>query len=116
MELHAFDKQSFVAQAHHHAIGGCRRYGEIFWKLFICDNQRVISRRRKRFWQAAENRFSVMEHFRGIAVNQRWSSDHVAAIDRSNGLMAEANAEDRHIAGKGANHVEHYSSVFGPTR
>ena len=95
MELHAFDRQRPVPHAHDHAIVGLRRDLQFIGQRGALDDQRVIARRIERIRHTLVQRGPVMPHARCPSVHQRRRMDDGPAERRADGLMAEADAEQR---------------------
>ena len=56
--------------------------------------------------QAVKDGFVVVRDGAGLAVHQVRSAHHVAAKGRADGLMSQADAEHRHLAGEVANQID----------
>ena len=95
VELDAMHRQLAVREAHHQAIAGLGRDGEIVRHGGAVDHQRMIARRPERAVDAAEHAFAAMAHLGQLAVHRHRRPHHVAAEHLADRLMAEADAEHR---------------------
>jgi hypothetical protein len=64
------------------------------------DDKRVIARGCKWLGKIAENVFAVVMNFAGLAVKEFWSANDFSSKGCADGLMAEANAQDRKSSGE----------------
>ena len=64
------------------------------------DDERMVARGRERLGQFAEHAFFVVMDFTGFAVKEFWSADNFAAERGADGLVAQADAQNREFAGK----------------
>ena len=72
---------------------------ELFGQAFFGDDQRVVARAGHRGGDVFEDGPAVVLDFAGLAVHQLRGANDIAAEGRSDGLMAEADAEDRDAVG-----------------
>ena len=96
MELHAMHGIALVLQAHDHAVGRLRGDLELVGQARALDHQRMIARGGEVLRDAGEHALAGVMHLRQLAMHQGRRAHHAAAIDLADGLMAEADAEDRH--------------------
>src|SRR5688572_7892389 len=85
-----------------HALGG--------------DDQRVIASGEKRRRDAVEESVTVVHDHRGLAVHRRRGAADRPAVDHADGLVTEADAENRHARAKPADHIYRDARVLGTTR
>ena len=79
------------------AVGGLGRHLELVGQLFPLHDQRVVARDLELLGQALEHAFVRVADGRQLAVHRLGRADHLAAEDLADRLMAEANAEQRHL-------------------
>src|ERR1700724_2263596 len=94
MELHAFELQFTMAQAHDQAVG----FGgnlELAGEPFLFHDERMVTRGYEILRQFAKNGFAIVMDSAGFAVHQRRSAYHITSERVADGLMAEANSKDR---------------------
>src|SRR5258705_2902698 len=94
MELHAFQRQLPMAQAHDDAVLRPRRDFEALRQALARHHQRVVTRRGKRGGEAGEDRPPVVMDLRYLAVHEAGRAHDLAAERLAEGLVAEADAED----------------------
>ena len=85
-------------------------------RLVAFDDQRMIARRLERCVDAAENAGAGMADRRELAVHRRGRAHHLAAEGIADRLMAEADAEDRDLAGSRGDEIEADAGLFGRAR
>ena len=100
MELHAFDREAAVAQAHDLAILGLGADLEAGGQRRALDDQRVIAGGDELIFDAGENPRAIMADARSLAVHHLLRAHHLAAERLADGLVAEAHAEDRNAPGQ----------------
>ncbi len=106
MELHAIDGLGFVSDSHDETIVALGADLEINGSAFAIDDQRMVARRLERPVQAAEKPLGVVADARHFPVHRVGRPHHVAPESLADRLMAEADAEDRRRAARGAHEVE----------
>lgn len=116
MELHAPDREVAVPQAHHEAVVGPRSDFEASREGLALDDERVVAGRVERIGQSLEEVGVVVEDRRGLAMHQVRGAEDAAAVDVPDGLVAKADAEQRLLAGEGADHVAGHAGFGGRTR
>src|SRR3984893_7269773 len=99
MELHAFEEQLAVAQAHDEAVALGGNF-EFAGQAFSLHDEGVIARGHEVLRQFAKNGLAIVMDAAGFAVHQRRGAHHFAAEGVANGLMTETNSEDRNFAGE----------------
>ena len=70
----------------------------------------------KGFGQPVEEALPVVMDLRGLAVHEVGRSDDVAPEDLADALVAEADAQDRELAGQGADGVQRHAPVLRASR
>src|ERR1043166_9476742 len=116
MELHALDLNAAVAQSHDDAFGRGGRDFEAVGQGFALDDERVVARRREAIFQALEDRPAVVANLRRLAVDGRWAAHDAASEDLPDGLVAEADAEQRDVAGERGDQLQRDASLVGRAR
>ena len=100
MELHPFDRQGPVAQAHDLAFGSLGRDLQAGRQRLPLHDQGVVARRLKRVRQIVEDRPAVVLDLGRLSVHQALRADHVAAEGLADALVTQAHAQDRHGPGQ----------------
>ena len=100
MELHTLDTEFAMAQAHDDAVGGFGGDFQVARKRFAVDDERMVARGGKWFWEIFENPAAIVLDFAGFAVHQFLRADDPAAEGRADSLMAQAHSENWNLAGK----------------
>ena len=105
MKLHPFDVQCLVTQAHDLIDRAVLQLGpggqlQAFGQGFALDHQRVITGHRHGQVQAMKHTQILMEHRAGLAMHDLARPYHVTAKRLADGLMAQAYAQDRQLAGE----------------
>ena len=102
MKLHALNRKLPVPQAHDDSrpvsVVSPGADFEIAGQAVFGDDQRVIAGCRHRRRQAAKDGFAVVLDLAGFAVHQVLRANHLASESCANGLVSEANSEQRHLA------------------
>ena len=106
MELHAPDREALVAQAHDLAFGGFGSDLEIAGEGGAFDEKRVVTGGGKTLRQTMEKIGVTVQNWRGFAVHQPARAHDPAAEVMTDGLVTQADTEDRLFAGEGADDVE----------
>jgi hypothetical protein len=81
------------------------------------DRQRVVAHHGERIGQAGEHALALVMHGRGLAVHQLLGMHDLAAEGRADALVAEADAEQRDLAGElldGATEMPASAGEHGP--
>ena len=89
---------------------------ETFRHAFALDHQRMIAGRGKRLRQPFEDARGVMMDRRGLAMHQRSGVDNPSAERLANGLMPQANSENRHTTSEGFYQRHRYARFVGRAR
>ena len=97
MELHAVHGVALVLHAHDEAVGGLGRDLERVGQARALDDQRMVARRREVLRDAVEDALAGMVHLGSLPCIRRRRADDPAAIGLADRLVAEADAEDRHL-------------------
>ena len=97
VELHAVHGIALVLQAHDHAVGGLRGDLQHVGKARPLDHEGVVARGGEVLRDAGKHALAAVMDLRQLAMHQGRRAHHAAAIDLADGLMAEADAEDRHL-------------------
>src|SRR6266852_1000886 len=98
MKLHAFDGEFLVSKAHDFVVGSARADFQSGRERIWIDNQRMIAHRVEGTREIGENRVAIVNHRRSLAVHQARRAHDLSAERLSDTLMAEADAENRHLA------------------
>src|SRR4029078_10428529 len=100
VKLYPIDRIALVLEAHNHAISGFR--GDLQWlrQRGPLDNERMVASCREVLWQAGKHAPANMVHVGKLAMHPRMSPHHRAAIDLTDGLVPEADPENRHRRGR----------------
>ena len=106
VELHALDGQRLVAHAHDLVDAAVVVLGpggdfQAVGQALALDHQRVVAGRGRTDWAGPANTpWSVVEHRAGLAVHGRPRAHDLAAEGLADALVAEADAENRQLAGE----------------
>ena len=110
MELHAFDGEFFVAQAHNHAravvFSGVRADFEFGGQMIIRHDQRVVAGGGHRGGDAVKDGAAIVLDATRLTVHQFFGSYDFPAEGFAQSLVSEANAQYRNLAGKVANQFD----------
>ena len=106
MELHAFERcrgggESAVPNAHDLTVARRRRHLEGLGQAVARDRQRVIANHREALRQRGVDAAPVVRDLVDLAVHEARRAHDLAAERRADRLVAEADAEDRQLAGEG---------------
>ena len=93
--------QRLVAHAHDVAIRGRGGHGQALGQGRRIDGQRVVADDSVRRRQVGEDVRPGMRDAHGLAVHDLLGADDVAAVGGADGLVAQAHAQDRLLAGEG---------------
>ena len=113
MKLHAMDRQALMHHAHDQAVVGLGIDDQFARHAVALDHQRVVARGLERPVDAAEDAGALVPDVRELAVHRHRRAHHLAAEDLADGLMAEADAEQRHLARRLADQVEADAGLIG---
>jgi len=98
VELDAFNRQLAVAESHNGALAGdTGRNFELVRDRVFGNDERVIARAGHRLRKVAEDGAAVMSNNAGLAVHQLFRANHFPTKGCTDGLMAEADAEERNL-------------------
>ena len=110
VELHAFDREFLVAEAHDHAravpFHGVGADFEVGGQALLIDDQRVVAGGGHGRADTAEDGFAVVLDAAGLAVHQVLGAYDFSAKRFAHGLMSQADAQDWKLAGEVANQVD----------
>jgi len=98
MELHAFDGERPVAQAHDLAVLGPGGDLEAVRQRVALDGERVVTRAGEWIRQAGKDAAIAVCYLRDLAVHQALGVHDAPAKSFADRLMAEADAEQRNLA------------------
>ena len=116
MELDALDVHLLVTHAHDRAVGELARDLEAVWKRHAVDDQGVIAADLHVLRQARIEAAAIVADGRYLAVDDLRGPHDLAAEHLADGLMAEADAEDWHLAAERPDEVLADASVFRHAR
>src|SRR6267378_2601339 len=102
MELHTLNREILMSQAHDDAgsvfvRSPCADF-QIAWQILLGDDQRMVAGRGHRRGQAAKDGLAIVLDLTGFAVHQVLRAHHLPAEGRADGLVSEADSEQRHIS------------------
>src|SRR5690606_35094578 len=114
MELHAVDRVLAVAQAHDRLVAavGIVRPGrdlEAVREAVGRDHQRMVARGLEAVGQPGEHACPGVADGRGLAVHDPAGAHHAAAVGLADGLVAEADAEDRRGRPQPRDHLQRHA-------
>ncbi len=112
MELHADGGILPVTQAHHLAF---RRASAHFQAVRqrLGDDERMVASGRQRRRQSAEDALPVVDHRRHFAVHQSPGPHHPPAKGLADGLMPQADAQNRQAGSKALDQGQRDAGVVG---
>ncbi len=87
---------ALVLHAHDDAVGRLRGDLQILRQALALHDERMIAGGGEFLRQSGEHALVRMAHLGELAVHEIGRTDHAAPIDLTDGLMAQANTEDRH--------------------
>src|SRR5690242_5719702 len=103
MELHAFNRVLLVSHAHDYATAvGFPSFGadlKLRREIQFLNNQRMVAGCGHRLGSIAEDGAAIVLNAAGLAVHYVLGANHITAKGGANGLMSQADAEDRLLAG-----------------
>src|SRR5204863_5405236 len=102
-------------ESHQLVLRGPRHDLEYVGERLALDDQRVITRGLERVVETGEEPAALVEYRARLAVHEPWRPHHLAAADLAERLVAEADAEDGHVAGERADRVLGDAGVPGLT-
>src|SRR6267143_5932374 len=102
MELHTLNREILMSQAHDDAgsvfvRSPCADF-QIARQILLGDDQRMIAGRSHGRRQAAKDGLAIVFDLTGFAVHQVLRANHLPAEGCANGLVSEADSEQRHIS------------------
>src|SRR6185369_5951005 len=106
MELHALDGQLLVAHPHDFAVFSPGRGNQVSRARGLLDGQRVIAVDGEFFGQPGKDAFARRRDDAGLAVHELLRTHDLAAECCPHGLVPEAHAQDRQLAGEMADGVD----------
>ena len=95
MKLHAFNFLLSMTKSHDHAIAGLGGNLQAGWQTFTFDNKRMIPAGAKGRLKTLKDRVAIMKHLGTFTMHNLPGSYDASAKNLSNGLVAQANAENR---------------------
>src|SRR5919202_111960 len=116
VELHALDLHAAVAQAHDEAVGRGGGDFQAVGQGVALDDERVVAPGWETVLEPLEDRPAVVADLRRLAVDGRGAAHDAAAEDLPDGLVAEAHAEQRHVAGERGDQLERDAGLVGRAR
>src|SRR6266498_5187198 len=111
MKLYSFDLFLAMTEAHDHTVACLGRDLQTCRQAFTFDNQRMIATGFERRVEILKDRLAVMCDFRRLAVHNRGCPHDPPAESFANGLMAQANSQDRNAAGEMRDQGERYACL-----
>src|SRR5262245_14078709 len=96
MKLHTVHGVALVLQPHNDAVARLSRNLQRVGQAGALDYERMVARGREVLRNAGEDAFAGVMHLRQFAVHQGRRTHDATAINLTDGLVAEAAAEDRH--------------------
>ena len=106
MELHAFDFVAAVTEAHDDPVvglGGDRQFAR---QGFFLNDEGMVARGREGIRKLAENILAIVMDLARFAMKEFRSADDFPAERGANGLMAEANPEDRNFSSEALDQLD----------
>src|ERR1017187_9111003 len=122
VELHAFNGQMAVAQPHNYGAAcairfrGTRRNGKVAGQRVLCDDQGVVTGADERGGQAGKDTLAVVLDRACLAMHQALCAHHLASKGFTDGLVAQANAENGRLAGHVSYERDQDAGFAGRTR
>ena len=115
VELDPFQDVDAVTHAHHLTVRGPGRDLELGRQRRLLQGEGVVAREGRPPGYAAEEAAAVERQLLGLAVDDPPRGDDARAERVADGLVAEADPEDRHDARQPADHLNADARLFGPT-
>src|SRR5690348_13987788 len=112
MELHPVRRVLGVTKAHHGAVGGPRGDDQLVRNRRAVDDERVVASRLEGIADARQHARVVVTDPRRLAV-RRLVAHHLGAEGLAHALVAEAHAEDGHLAGEVAKNLRRDARIGG---
>ena len=116
VELHAFNRERLVTNAHDVAVGSTGGHFEIRRERRFVDDQAVVTREDVLLADGAEEPLAVQVDFFGDAVLDKLGLHNLRAEGITDGLVAEAHAENRELARKVLDGFHGDTRIFGAAR
>ena len=116
VELHAFNRECLVANAHDVAVGSAGGHFEIRRERRFVNNQAVVTREDVLLADGAEKSLAVQVNFFGDAVLDELGLHNLCAEGVTDGLVTEANAQNRELARKVLDGFHGDAGIFGAAR
>ncbi len=116
VELHAFNRHGLVTDTHDVAVGSAGSHFEIRRERRFVDDEAVVTREDVLLADGAEESLAVEVDFFGDAVLDELGLHDLGAEGITDGLVTEANAENRELAGEVLDGFDGDARVFGAAR
>ena len=100
MVLDRLDVERLVAKAHYLAVLARGAHLEAVGQRGALDGERVVAHRLEALREAAEDALAVVGDAARLAVHETLGGDDARAERLRDGLVPEADAEERHLAGE----------------
>src|SRR5258707_8943698 len=100
MKLHSLNFLLSMTKSHDHTIAGLGRNVQAGWQTLTFDNKRMVTTGAKGRVKTLKDRVAIMKNVRTFTMNNLLSAHNPSAKDLSNGLVAQANAENRNASPK----------------
>src|SRR5215217_4363078 len=115
VELDSEEGLILVADAHHEAVRGLRVHDQDVGQGLAVGDQRVVPDRLKLGLHVCVEAGAVVVDERGLAVQELGCADDLGAVARGDGLVTEANAQDRLAADEAVDDRDADTGVLGST-
>ena len=116
VELHAFNRERLVANAHDVAVCCAGGHFEVRRERRFVDDEAVVTREDVLLADGAEESLAVQVDFFGDAVLDELGLHNLGAEGITDGLVAEAHAENRELTRKVLDGFDRDASIFGATQ
>ncbi len=116
VELHAFNGQGLVADTHDVAVGSAGGHFKVRRERRFVDDEAVVTREDILLADGAEKSLAVEVDFFGDAVLDELGLHNLCTEGVTDGLVAEANTQNRELAGKVLDGFDGDTRIFGATR